>query len=260
MIVVVLAGLGLILGSFVNALVWRLRNHKDWVNDRSECTHCHHKLAPLDLVPILSWLYLQGKCRYCKRKIDDSPLTELALPVLFVASYIWWPQQLQGAGLFEFVLWLIFLVGFLALAVYDFRWFILPNKMVFPLIGLAVLQVLVLFGLYRTGWHAAAGAIIGAAIIAGTFYALFQLSKGEWIGGGDVKLGVVLGLLAGGPLDSALLMFVASVSGTVFAVPLLLKGKRKAHVPFGPFLILGLIIVKLFGASLVNWYTGMLAV
>ncbi|HSD55741.1 MAG TPA: prepilin peptidase, partial [Candidatus Saccharimonadales bacterium] len=71
MIPLLLIVLGLILGSFVNALVWRLRKNKDWVNDRSECTHCHHKLGPLDLIPVLSWVMLAGKCSYCHKKIED---------------------------------------------------------------------------------------------------------------------------------------------------------------------------------------------
>jgi prepilin signal peptidase PulO-like enzyme (type II secretory pathway) len=261
MIVVVLIALGLILGSFVNAFAWRLHEHKDWVNDRSECPHCHHKLGALDLIPVASWVWLRGKCRYCHHKIPDSPLTELAMPTLFLVSYAWWPQPLHGAGLFAFVLWLVFLVGFVTLALYDFRWFTLPNKLVFPLIGLAVIQAGVLFAVYRTGWQDLAGAAVGAAMVSGLFYALFQISKGTWIGGGDVKLAMALGLLAGGPLQSALLLFVASLAGTLFALPQLLTGKatRKAHVPFGPFLIFGLLIVKLFGAGMVAWYSSLVA-
>src|SRR5688572_14928277 len=119
MMILMLVLAGLVLGSFVNALVWRLHVRRDWVRDRSECPHCHHKLAALDLIPVLSWLMLRGKCRYCGKPIDDSPLTELALPALFVVSYIFWPQPLVGVGLFEFVLWIVFLTGFLALAIYD---------------------------------------------------------------------------------------------------------------------------------------------
>ncbi len=151
MIPLLLILLGLVLGSFVNALVWRLREGRDWVNDRSECTHCHHKLAPLDLIPVFSWLYLRGKCRYCHKKIDDTPLTELVLPALFIVSYAYWPFALQGIRTFEFALWLVFLVGFLALAVYDLRWFLLPDKLIFPLAGLAGAQVIILL------WRCAAG-------------------------------------------------------------------------------------------------------
>jgi prepilin signal peptidase PulO-like enzyme (type II secretory pathway) len=259
MIVLLLVLLGLILGSFVNALIWRLHNNKDWVNDRSECVHCHHKLGPLDLVPIFSWLFLRGKCRYCHKKIDDNPLVELALPVLFVLSYIFWPVGLQGMALFEFVMWLVFLVGFLALAVYDLRWFLLPNKMVFPLAGLAVTQA-VIMSIWLHDWRVLLTAAGGVAVISGLFYIIFQVSKGTWIGGGDVKLGVVLGILAGGVLESFLVIFVASLLGLVLSLPMLIRGKisSKTQIPFGPLLIAGLILVKLFSAGVVGWYTGLI--
>ncbi len=253
---VMLAVLGLVFGSFVNALVWRLHEGKDWIKDRSECTHCHHKLAAKDLVPVFSYLALGGRCRYCHKKIDDSPLVELATMALFLVSYFFWPVALQGAGLFRFALWLVFIIGFVALVAYDSRWFLLPDKVVFPLTALAVTQVVVVAVVYHDGWRVVLGALAGALIIAGSFYGIFQLSKGTWIGGGDVKLGVMLGLLAGGPLNSLLLLFVASFSGMLISVPLLIAGKasRKTRLPFGPFLIFGLVVVQLFGASITNWY------
>lgn len=258
MIVLLLIVLGLVLGSFVNAFVWRLREHKDWIRGRSECTHCHHELGPLDLVPVFSWLWLRGRCRYCRARIEDNPLVEVVLPLLFVVSYVFWPLELQGRGLFEFVFWLMFLVGFMILAVYDLRWFLLPNKVVFPLVGLAAVQVLAV-ALYGADLRYLLFALSGAIVIAGIFYALFQLSSGTWIGGGDVKLGIVLGLLAGGFVESFLLLFVASIAGMLVAFPLLLKGKahRKTHLPFGPFLIVGLIVVRLFGGDIIDWYTSL---
>jgi leader peptidase (prepilin peptidase) / N-methyltransferase len=259
MITVVLVLLGLVLGSFINALVWRLHEGKDWVRGRSECPHCHHLLAAKDLVPVLSWLALRGKCRYCHQTIDDNPLVELAVPLLFVASYHWWPLQFSGSGLFMFIVWLLFLVGFVALATYDLRWFLLPNRIVFPLVGLAILQLASLVVFYDAGWRDVLDPSLGALTIAGLFYVLFQLSKGTWIGGGDVKLGMVLGLLAGDILRSLAVLFIASLIGTFYALPLLLTGKarRGTHLPFGPFLILGLIVVKLFGTHLLNWYIGL---
>jgi len=261
MIVVVLLGLGLIFGSFVNALVWRLHEHKNWLNDRSECPHCHHKLAAKDLIPVLSYIMLRGKCRYCGQKIDDMPLTELALPVLFIVSYLCWPLQLTGNGLFQFVVWLMLLVGFVALALYDVRWLLLPNKMVFPLVGLAIVQLLVRVAVFHESWHILLGALVGVALTAGIFYILFQLSSGRWIGGGDVKLCLALGLLAGSAPRAVLLLFVASVGGLLATLPFLLTGKaqRKSHIPFGPFLMLGLVVVQLFGQQIITWYTNLFA-
>ncbi len=256
MIIVVLAVIGLVLGSFINALVWRLHEKKNWVTDRSECDFCHHKLGTLDLIPVISWLWLRGKCRYCRKPIGDSPLTELAVPALFVLSYIYWPQPLQGEGLLTFIFWLVFVFGFVILAVYDIRWFLLPNKIVFALIGLAVLQVLLQVVFFDGSLRDILGAVLGVFVISGTFYMLFVISKGTWIGFGDVKLGVVLGILAGGPLPALLVLFIASLLGMFFSLPLVLRGKadRKSHIPFGPFLLAAMVIVQLFGTEMIDWY------
>ena len=259
---VLLGSLGAIFGSFVNALVWRLRNKRNWVSERSECPHCHHQLASKDLIPIISWLILKGKCRYCKQRIDDNPLTEATLPILFIASYLLWPVSIEGVGLLQFIFWLVFLVGFMALAVYDLRWFILPNKIVFPLIGLAALQVLSLPIFYHYDWMTVVDAGLGALLLFGMFYSLFQVSKGAWIGGGDVKLVIALGLLAGDPLRAVLVLFFASVVGTLLALPAITKNGlgKKMKLPFGPLLIVGMIIVQLFGTAIIDWYVGLLAV
>lgn len=260
MIILFLIVFGLILGSFVNALVWRLHQNRDWVKDRSECVHCHHKLAAKDLVPVLSWLYLRGKCRYCAKPIQDSPAVELLVPLLFVASYILWPQMFVGEGLLTFALWLIFIVGFTVLAVYDFKWFLLPDKVVFPLMALAVVQVLTVAIFYQQFWPTVLGAVYAVIVLSGLFFVLHALSKGTWIGFGDVKLAVVLGLLAGGPFEAVLLLFVASMSGLLVSLPMLVAGRanRKAHIPFGPFLLFATVVVVLFGAEIIDWYKRLL--
>lgn len=272
-IVVILAVLGLALGSFVNALTWRIHEReielqksptekrKKYLKDlsitkgRSMCPHCHHVLGAMDLVPVFSWLILRGKCRYCHHRIEDSPLVELVTAILIIGSYIFWPMPFHGSGLFEFILWIIFLVGFVALAVYDLRWYLLPNKIVYSLLGLSVVQLLAVLIFFNGGLPLIWGALWGFLIGGGIFYVLFQVSKGAWIGGGDVKLGALLGIIVGGPLNGFLLLFIASLSGSVISLPLLASGKvkRTSIVPFGPFLLFAAIIVRLFGASLVTW-------
>lgn len=262
MIVLLLIVLGLSLGSFVNVLVWRTHAGRDWVRGRSQCEHCHHVLGALDLIPVFGWVSLRGKCRYCHKKIkDSSPLVELALPALFIFSYLFWPEQLHAQALLEFILWLVFLTGFLTLAVYDSRWKLLPDRFVFPLVGLAAVQIVVL-AVWQADWQLLWAAAAGVLAISGTFYLLFQVSKGTWIGGGDVKLGLALGLLAGGLLQGFLVLFAASVTGLAASLPLLVRGKAnaKTQLPFGPFLILGLIVVKLFGVDILDWYSGLINV
>lgn len=262
MIILILIVFGLALGSFVNAFVWRLHEGKDWIKDRSECVHCHHKLASKDLIPVLSYVFLRGKCRYCKKPINDSPWVELAVPLLFVASYLAWPMELIGEGRFVFILWLIFIVGFVILALYDLKWFLLPDRVVFPLIVLAVAQVIFIAIFFGPFWQTIGGALIGAVALSGLFYTLHKISKGAWIGFGDVKLAIVLGMLAGGLFPTILLLFVASVSGMLVSLPLLLKGKnaRGTQIPFGPFLLIGMFVVQLFGQDIIDWYTGLLIV
>ncbi len=290
MVIVALIVLGLCLGSFVNAFVWRLHEQElleaenesrtkskksgakklstassrltaqdlSITKGRSMCVHCHHELSARDLMPVLSYVWLRGKCRYCHKPIDDNPLAELITPLLFVVSYVYWPYSLHGQGLFMFCVWMVFLVGFVTLALYDFKWFLLPERVVFPLIALGLIQVLVVAILYHGGWQTLLLALWGVLISSGLFYGLFVVSKGAWIGFGDVTLGIVLGLILGGPGKAFLLLFVASLLGTLVALPLLVTGKAKrgTHLPFGPFLLLAAIIVYLFGTSLIDWYTG----
>jgi len=277
MIIAVLGLLGVILGSFVNALVWRLheltriahhkgeqsarRRHRlSILQGRSMCPDCHHTLTAKDLVPVLSWLWLGGKCRYCRKPISwQYPVVELLTGGLFALSYAAWPLPLHDEGLVVFGFWLVFLVAFMALAVYDLRWFLLPDKIVFPLIGLAAAQVVIMFT-WESDVQALWQPVAGAAIIFGLFWGLFQLSKGAWIGGGDVKLAIVLGLLAGTPAKAFLVIFLASLFGTLASVPLLARGKKglKMHIPFGPYLLLATIIVVLWGQTITDWYRGLL--
>lgn len=262
MVIVILAVLGLVLGSFINALVWRLHKKKDWVKGRSVCVNCGHVLAAKDLVPVFSWLSLKGKCRYCGKPISwQYPAVELGTSLLFVASYLFWPLDLNNIGTQLFVFWLVFLVGLIALAVYDIRWMLLPDKMIYPLMILALVHAVVL--LFLAGCSTAnqlADIIFSFLVGGGIFYALFHVSDGRWIGGGDVKLGALLGLILVDWQLMLLTIFIASLIGTGMSVPLMATGKLKktSKIPFGPMLIAGAIIARLFGTGLINWYTGLL--
>lgn len=269
MIIFGLVLLGLCAGSFVSAFVWRLheqatnkklskKQRKDLsiVSGRSMCSHCKHTLAWPDLVPVLSWLALQGKCRYCRQKIEDTPLPEILLAGLFVGSYLAWPYGFDIAGIVLFVLWLKFLIAFMVLAVYDLRWMLLPNQVVYPLIGLACLQVVIKMFVSQEVSSVLVGAVSGFVVIGGLFYGLFWISDGKWIGGGDVKLGFMIGPLVGGAVDSLLVIFLASFLGSIIAVPLLLTKSLKAssRIPFGPFLLIGAIVTYLYGSRIADWY------
>lgn len=297
---------GLIFGSFVNALVWRLHRQDElrdkleeikaepvlraniknqrlrmeqvqrelreasMIHGRSMCSNCHHPLRPIDLIPFVSWLWLRGRCRYCHEPIEDSGLIDLTVPVLFVISYLAWPHAIPGGfgdagdglwnyGVVAFGFWLVFLVGFTALALYDKRWFLLPDVIVWPLVGLALVQVVLhatVFGggtatLMTAGW----GLVLGSGIFL-AIYLTANILKKEWIGFGDVKLGIVLGLLVGGPLEAVLLLYIASLLGLILSVPMLIKNRQKGKaslIPFGPFLMLACVIIVLTGPAMVSW-------
>ena len=284
MIYPALVVLGLCLGSFVNALVWRLHEQATFRNDdgkikklssrdkarfeklsiakgRSMCSRCGHQLSTLDLIPVLSWLALRGKCRYCHEPIPDTPVAELVVPLLLVVSYHYWPYitgNWDAVGVAVFGVWVLILTCFVALALYDARWFLLPDRIVRPLTVFAIAFVL-LRGVELGRFDVLLWSVLGAVTLSGTFLLLSLVSKGSWIGWGDVKLAISLGLLAGSPLMSLLVIFIASILGTVVALPRLTRaGGLKSSLPFGPHLILGTVIVVLFGQSLIDWYFALL--
>jgi prepilin signal peptidase PulO-like enzyme (type II secretory pathway) len=269
-IAIVLFFVGLMMGSFINALVWRLheqtKNTKSKskkvnlsiLNGRSVCSNCKHQLAVLDLVPLFSWLFLKGKCRYCKKPIADSPLVELTAGLVFAGSYLFWPQtaHLNGQWLL-LATWLVSSVGLLALAVYDLRWMILPNRIIYPTLLVAALGRLGYIIMFdNRPLRALLMWALSVAIASGIFFALFMASNGKWIGYGDVRLGLVTGTLLANPQKSFAMIFLASLIGSLLIMPALIAGKKNlaSRLPYGPFLITATAIMVVFGDSILDWY------
>jgi leader peptidase (prepilin peptidase)/N-methyltransferase len=261
------------MGSFVNALVWRIHEQAQESKKknpdgkylkrlsirrgRSMCPNCKHTLATKDLVPLVSWLSLKGRCRYCNKPVSRQyPLVEVLLALLYAASYGWWPIAIHGSQIIIFLLWLVLMVGLVALLVYDVFWMLLPDKLIYPLYLVAGVAALVNIFIASSPLTALLNDVLGVVIGGGLFYVLFQVSNGRWIGGGDVKLGFLLGLIAGTPARSFLLIFIAALLGSLTALPLLIEGKMKrtSTIPFGPFLIISVIIVQIFGIHILHWY------
>jgi prepilin signal peptidase PulO-like enzyme (type II secretory pathway) len=174
---------------------------------------------------------------------------------LFLISYVAWPFAWDAAGVLLFCFWLVFLVGFVALVIYDLKWMELPNRIVYPLIILAAVHV-IFMAITGSISGALADAFWGFLFIGGLFYALFQISGGKWIGGGDVKLSFMIGLLVGGPAGSLMVVFFASFIGTVISLPLMAMRlvKPSSRIPFGPFLLAATVVVYLSGERLVDAY------
>ncbi|MBX4197099.1 prepilin peptidase [Candidatus Saccharibacteria bacterium] len=276
-IALVLFGLGLALGSFVNALVWRLHEQQKGqktraktqskelsiLNGRSICPNCRHVLAWYDLVPVISWLLLRGKCRYCKKPISiQYPAVELAMGLIFAGSYLFWPSTVHLNGQWLLLsTWLAASVGLLALAVYDLRWFLLPNTIIYPtLLAAATGRLAYLSAFEKRPLHGLFLWAFSLLIASGVFFVLFTYSKGKWIGFGDVRLGLITGTLLADPQKSLAMLFLASLIGTVVILPSLSKGNKTltSKLPYGPFLIAAAAIMVIFGDSLLNWYKGLI--
>jgi len=275
---------GLVLGSFAGATVWRLRakqleedkaagehvdraeyaklkklTHVKAANDRSRCLSCGYTLKWYDLIPLVSWLTLRGRCRECRKPIGYmEPLIELGTALFFVLSYAFWPFDLNtGLAIASFATWLVAGVGLAILFAYDTKWFLLPNRVTFIVIGLgavsAILTVIASNDVFGTILN-----IIGSvAVLSGIYFVLYLVSKGRWIGFGDIKLGLALGLLLADWQYALIALFLANFIGCLIVIPLMAVGKlrRDSHVPFGPLLIVGAIIAKLIGLMVVEFYT-----
>lgn len=281
---VILGITGLIFGSFAGATVWRLRAQQvveeraegETVDagelkrlkplaqgafghrDRSRCLHCGHELAWYDLLPLASWLSLGGKCRYCRRSIGYfEPLIELCMAGFFVGSFLLWPVPIAGLEIVRFTLWLLAGVGLAVLFVYDLRWSLFDTRVLW----LVVLLAAVYAGLGLVGVRDMQASLVslgtGVFILAGLYFILDKASKGRWVGEGDAKLGLALALLLGRWELAFIALFAANLIGSLVVMPGLVSGKlsRTARVPFGPFLIAGMLVAFFAGPAISQWFS-----
>ena len=279
MIIAIFLGvLGAAFGSFIGALVYRLKHNADldervesgkltkksadkkklnWINGRSICEKCKHKLGVFDLIPILSWVFLRGKCRYCREKIGILPLLiEIGTAAAFVISYLFWSIEFTAIGATLFVIWLLIVVIMTALLIYDARWYLLPNKLVFSLIALSAVFAILnyIFKQNLNFIEFLTTITLGMMPIAGLYGFLWMTSRGKWVGFGDVKLGIAIGLLLPWQQGVVVLM-MANILGILVVLPNLINKrlKLKSKIPFGPFLIIATFTIVLFGQQIVEF-------
>jgi len=249
---------GLIVGSFLNSVIYRLQTGESFLFKRSYCPHCQHTLNWQDLIPVLSFLILRGKCRYCQKPISlQYPLVELATGFLFVSFFIFH---------FSFLIYLItcFLI---IIFVYDLKHYIIPDKVIYPAIAIAVLSRLfeILnfshWNLIRN-WKLEIGNLqplinpLSSAFLASLFFLVIVLiSRGKWMGVGDIKLAFLMGLILGWP-DVLVALFLAFFIGAIIGIGLILTGKKtlKSEIPFGPFLVTATFLAIFFGQQIITWY------
>jgi leader peptidase (prepilin peptidase)/N-methyltransferase len=240
---------GLIAGSFLNAVIYRLWVGKSIAFGRSMCPHCKHVLGPLDLVPLFSFVFLSGRCRYCKKQISwQYPIIELITGISFaLLAYKLQPTNYNLQFLFQ----LVFICFFIEIAVFDLKHYLILDKVLLPASILAVV-----YAIYAQTFIQG---LIGVAIISGFFGLQYFISNGRWIGFGDVKLGVFLGFVFGVG-QSLVLLFISYMSGAAIGLLLIYLGKKElgSRLPFGTFLCFSAIIILLYGHQIQTWYLGLI--
>ncbi|MCX6800461.1 MAG: prepilin peptidase [Candidatus Falkowbacteria bacterium] len=259
---------GLSIGSFLNCYLWRMHSNKK-LSGRSMCPQCKNTIAWYDNIPVISFLILMAKCRHCKKPISwQYPIVELVTGLLFFLAFIFEIQKLTRAytadvsafvNLFlNYQLGLILVRDFFLIAVlivifiYDLKWYLILDRVTLP----ACVIIFALNLLTGSSWSS----LVLSGIIGSSFFLIqFIVSNGKWIGGGDIRLGLLMGLALGWP-NTLVALFIAYISGSIIGVGLLVWGKKKmdSAVPFGVFLTVGTLVAFFHGTAIVAWYLGLL--
>jgi leader peptidase (prepilin peptidase)/N-methyltransferase len=237
---------GLVIGSFLNVVIARVPERRSLWMPGSTCPGCGNAIAWHDNIPLVSFLVLQGRCRACAAPIPwRYPLVEATTAALFVVAWL-----VFGGDLRQFAMAVVFLAALVAITVIDLRHQIIPDVITLPGIGVGLVASV---AADRVSWlQSAVGILVGG----GLFVLVIVLSRGG-MGGGDLKLGAMLGAFLGW---QALLvgLFVAVMLGGLSAVALLASRRlaRKDAIPFGPFLALGGAVALFWGDAILAWYLG----
>lgn len=264
--------LGSVIGSFIYAAVFRLQHNISIrkKEDRSKCPNCNHILGPLDLVPIFSYIFLKGKCRYCKQNISfEYPLFEIIMGIVFVLSGLALTQTIDFSNftllsyfdilkiilLYLYIFTSVTILMFFALS--DYKYKIIPNVVIIPCIFILTYFYLILFFVLYfvgNGNYIDAFSHILSGIGAGLFFlAIIIITQGKGMGGGDFKMAIFLGLLLGFP-GIVVSLYVSFFLGAVVGVILLINKRKtlKQSIPFGPYLSLGALTFLLYGDILIK--------
>lgn len=257
-IIVFLVIFGLIVGSFLNVVILRMHKGRSFFSGRSQCFSCSYKLGVPDLVPLLSFAWLRGKCRKCKSFTSwQYPIVEFLTAFLF--GFIGFEMIDEGSSLWE-VLSAISLLGvfscLIVILAYDFKHYIIPNVTLVVLGFFTVLFHLFSFIGVDTFEFEEVLILLGCGFLSSlAFYFLLFISKGKWMGGGDVKFIFLIGLLVGFP-EILVALFLSFVIGALVGIVLMAVNmkKFKDEVPFAPFLILGASIAFFYGEQIADKY------
>ena len=232
---------GITIGSFLNVCIYRMPLEQSVVFGNSHCTKCEKNIKFYDLIPLFSYMFLRGKCRFCGEKISIRyPLVELINGVLYLLAFLKFGLSM------EMVFYCLLSSILFVIAVIDFEHKIIPNELL-----IAALLLGIVFHILNGGFL---NSVIGFFAVSVLLYIIALLSKGG-IGGGDIKMMAAFGFCIGWQ-NILLSLFIASIIGSMVAIYLLVFKKygRKTEVPFGPFLAVGIYISIFFGTGLINGY------
>ncbi len=239
---------GLALGSFANVLIYRLPREESISHPPSRCPACGHKIRPIENIPVVSWVFLRGRCSQCGAKISwRYPLVELAGGALLAVAV-----ALFGVSYASFAYGLLF-IALLALVIIDIEHWLLPFSITIPI------AIIGLIGAIGFHLRSLADSLLGMATGFLVFFLLMVVGKAifkkDAIGGGDVVFGIMAGAYLGWKL-TLMMVFLASFLGSLISIPLLLLGKEISgrQIPFGPFLAVGLVISLFAGDRMLDWY------
>lgn len=237
---------GLVFGSFFNVVGLRVPMKESLIQPPSHCTTCQRQLTPKDLIPVLSYIVLRGKCRSCGQKISwIYPLIELLTGILFTFSY--WQFGFSE----EFIVALLLISLLVIVVVSDIAYMLMPDKVLLCFLPLLVIGRML--APLTPWWDSIVGAVFGFGIL----YSIAVVSRGG-IGGGDIKLFFLLGLVLG-TINTLLTLFIAAFIGMVVGIIVLQVRQqgRKTPIPFGPSIALAAVIVYFYGNVIVQWYVGL---
>ncbi len=236
---------GTVIGSFINVVIYRLPKHEDIVVTRSHCMECGYQLAWYDLIPIVSYLSLRGKCRKCGAKLSvQYPLIEGTNGVLYVLIAV-----INGLNV-DSLLYCLLISALIALSVIDWRTYEIP-------IGINIF--ILALGLIATVYHYTdwLNHVIGFLAVSVFIYIIILATKGRGMGGGDMKLMAAAGLLLGWK-EIILAFILGCILGSIIHVARMRISKAEHTLAFGPYLSLGILITVLCGQQILNWYLGLL--
>ncbi|MGC8626860.1 MAG: prepilin peptidase [Acidimicrobiales bacterium] len=250
-----LGAFGLVIGSFANVVIYRVPLGRSVVSPGSACPVCGAQVRPRDNIPVVSWLWLRGRCRDCGAPISPRyVLVEGLTGVLFAGAGLRFGLSWTAVG--EAVL----MAGLVALAFIDLEHMLLPKKVVY--VTLALVGAALLAGAASSSqWHRFVIAVVSALVAWGVFFTINFVSP-KALGFGDVRLALLIGFGLGwlGAAYAFLGFVLASVLGSVVGLSMIAAGRagRRTAVPFGTFLGAGAVLAALLGSPVVNWYLGLL--